>query len=558
MTGHGAPPGHDAPAAQFRDEAFAVGELDERPLGSRSRAETVTEILRRHLRELQRALAELALVSEMSRAEMDARDDRSPAGQPRAETLEELPARLTGLQPVCYRPPEGAIEQYSPAAESDDAGIHDLIDRSSLGTAGGRQLRESVPSAEAASILARARQLEEAALNTESPGTPAARRSRASLKERGLPLPGRLTSAERDFYLELRRLVSAAGRSHRELEEATSSARSGSGETAFFSETQWARWLNADSPPSRRAIRNLAEHLASDGVQAEHLMALWDGTFAPAGSGEAADTGLSPGRLRPEQLPAHESLRTERLPDDLLVEPIAHQPFWELVNPAERDALTAAGWTSVFSRGDALCREGDRTTHVFIVLDGWVRIISVSGDGQRLVLAVRGAGELIGEMAGQTGAPRSATMLASTTVHALLIGHDTFMAFLRAYPSAERVYWRGLVQRWTETAAMMTSLTTRTVAQRLAGLLVDLAADYGTAATDEISITLPLSQEDLAGLIGTTRAPVTRVLRNWRDRGLIRTAHRLITITDVNALLRIAGRRGQVSWLLLRGPLATA
>jgi CRP/FNR family transcriptional regulator, cyclic AMP receptor protein len=213
-----------------------------------------------------------------------------------------------------------------------------------------------------------------------------------------------------------------------------------------------------------------------------------------------------------------------------------------MLTDAEQAAIATIGWTNAFARGDALCREGDRSSHVFIVLEGWVKIISVTKDGQRLVLALRGAGELVGEMAGQTGAPRTATILASTAVRALLVGHDHFITFLHAHPNAERVFQRGLVQRWTETAATMTSLATMTVAQRLAGLLTDLADDYGTEVPEGTRIDPPLSQEDLAGLIGTTRAPVTRALRNWRDRGLIRTAHRSITIIDPAALQRIAHR----------------
>jgi tetratricopeptide (TPR) repeat protein len=106
-------------------------------------------------------------------------------------------------------------------------------------------------------------------------------------------LPARLSSAERDFYLELRRLVSAAGLSCRALEESTS-VRSD-----FFSKSQWARWLNGISGPPRNAIRKLIERLAEDEIEAGHLVALWDKAFAPADSPPAGDNG----QIRPRQLP---------------------------------------------------------------------------------------------------------------------------------------------------------------------------------------------------------------------------------------------------------------
>jgi tetratricopeptide (TPR) repeat protein len=109
-------------------------------------------------------------------------------------------------------------------------------------------------------------------------------------------LPVRLTSAERNFYAELRRLVDAAGLSFRVLEESTSAARSDSGESYFYSKSQWGRWLNGQSLPPRKAIRKLAEKLAKEDIQAEHLVELWDRAFAPASyppeTGERARAGL--------------------------------------------------------------------------------------------------------------------------------------------------------------------------------------------------------------------------------------------------------------------------
>lgn len=95
------------------------------------------------------------------------------------------------------------------------------------------------------------------------------------------PLPVRLTPAERDFYVELRRLVDAAGLSFRVLEESTSAARSDSGQSSFFSKSQWGRWLNGQSRPPRKAVRRLAEKLGEEDIDAEHLVDLWSIAFMP-------------------------------------------------------------------------------------------------------------------------------------------------------------------------------------------------------------------------------------------------------------------------------------
>jgi tetratricopeptide (TPR) repeat protein len=114
------------------------------------------------------------------------------------------------------------------------------------------------------------------------------------------PLPARLTQAEREFYLELRRLVDASGLSIRGLEESTSTMRSDSGEASFYSKSQWGRWLNGQSLPPRKAVRKLAEKLAAEDVDAEHLMGLWARAFLPTAA-YPAEPGNAP--VRPRQLP---------------------------------------------------------------------------------------------------------------------------------------------------------------------------------------------------------------------------------------------------------------
>jgi tetratricopeptide (TPR) repeat protein len=119
--------------------------------------------------------------------------------------------------------------------------------------------------------------------------------------QRRPPLAARLTPAERDFYVELRRLVDLAGLSFRALEEATSAARSDSSEPSFYSKSQWGRWLNGQSLPPRKAVRKLAEKLAEEDIEAEHLVELWGIAFVPREAGYPQEPGAMP--VRPRQLP---------------------------------------------------------------------------------------------------------------------------------------------------------------------------------------------------------------------------------------------------------------
>ena len=219
------------------------------------------------------------------------------------------------------------------------------------------------------------------------------------------------------------------------------------------------------------------------------------------------------------------------------------QGFWALLTDDERAALTDLGRITVFPPGALMCVEGEPVTHVYVLVDGWVKIRSVTSDGRELVLALRGPGDVIGELAGETTGHRTASVQAIGTVRALIVGFERFSSFLDAHLGAGHAYRRMFAQRWNDTESLLRSRSVTSGAQRLARLLLDLTARHGTQMSAEVHVAMPLTQVELASMAGTSRATVTRALSNWRQRGIIRTGQRDLTITDLGALRKIAAQR---------------
>jgi CRP/FNR family transcriptional regulator, cyclic AMP receptor protein len=217
--------------------------------------------------------------------------------------------------------------------------------------------------------------------------------------------------------------------------------------------------------------------------------------------------------------------------------------FWGLLTTAERDSLSALGRESTLPPGTTMCVEGEPATHLFVLLDGWVKVLSVTEDGREMVLALRGHGDIVGEIAGETTGYRTATVQAIDAVHTLIVGYERFNSFLDSHPGAAHAYRRVMTQRWSDAAMMLRIRPVTSGAQRLARLLLDLAERHGKRKGEQIEIAMPLSQGELASLIGAARATVTRALQDWRGRGFIRTGQRHVTIIDVSALRQIAGQR---------------
>src|SRR5438067_4965617 len=82
--------------------------------------------------------------------------------------------------------------------------------------------------------------------------------------------------------------------------------------------------------------------------------------------------------------------------------------FWDALGVRERGLLVKSGRRRSFRRGDRLCREGDRSTTVLVLLTGHVRILTLAPDGREVVVGVRGAGDVVGDIAAVDHRPRSA------------------------------------------------------------------------------------------------------------------------------------------------------
>ena len=160
-----------------------------------------------------------------------------------------------------------------------------------------------------------------------------------------------------------------------------------------------------------------------------------------------------------------------------------------------------------------------------------------------MVLALRGPGDVIGELATDLGGYRTATVRALMQVEALTLGADRFDGFLEAHPSAVRVYRRVMAERQHELGQVLRTRMDSSGAQRLARLLLDLAGRCGRITEDGVTLAVPLSQADLASWVGVSRATVTRALHAWRERKLVSTSQGRLTIIQPAVLRRIAGVR---------------
>jgi CRP-like cAMP-binding protein len=212
----------------------------------------------------------------------------------------------------------------------------------------------------------------------------------------------------------------------------------------------------------------------------------------------------------------------------------------ELTDGELRD-LRARAITRRFRRGATLVHQGEAPGRVLVIETGRAKVTSITDDGREVVLAFAGPGELLGELSALSGSARAATVRALEPLSALAVARADFEAFLDANPRVALVILRVVIERLRDADRAQVEFAAYQTVTRVARRLVELAERYGEQAGEAIRITLPISQEELAGWAGASREAITKALHDLRAVGLIETHRRHITVLDAEQLGQVGG-----------------
>jgi CRP/FNR family cyclic AMP-dependent transcriptional regulator len=213
--------------------------------------------------------------------------------------------------------------------------------------------------------------------------------------------------------------------------------------------------------------------------------------------------------------------------------------FWGDLATADRLALQEAGEWRDFPAGRTLLREDDQGSEVVVVWRGFVKVYSRVAANRHVILAVRGPGDIVGEMASVGGGRRCATVAAIGRVNALVIDGKRFAEMVSLGIVVQRV----LIARLREADRNRLDSGSTSVDQRLAGLLLDFTRRFGEpTAGGGVRLGLALSQKEMATCVGGSPRSVARVMRIWRQRGIVTTGRQWVVVKSPTDLDRIAGR----------------
>jgi len=191
-------------------------------------------------------------------------------------------------------------------------------------------------------------------------------------------------------------------------------------------------------------------------------------------------------------------------------------------------------------RNEVIFHQGDPADHMHIILEGRIRISVASDDGREMSLALLQPGEFFGEMALLDNSNRSATATAIVPSETIVLFRQDFLEFLSDNPEVASEVNRTLVQRLRSSNQMLGDMVFLDVPTRVAKQLLALVETYLEDGAVDGVIPVPVSQDELAHLVGASRETVSRALNNYRRMGILSTSNRLVTINDLSRLERMS------------------
>ena len=185
--------------------------------------------------------------------------------------------------------------------------------------------------------------------------------------------------------------------------------------------------------------------------------------------------------------------------------------------------------------GEVIVRQGDRVSSLFLVTAGAVRLSSVTASGREIVVGLLCRGDLFGESAllGDPSLVR-AQAVGPTTVLALPIA--SMRAMLERTPATAEELLRLIAARLHRTSAALEDAMAADLPTRVVGRLRELADDHGVPGPHGVRLRIPLTQDELARMVGASRESVNRTVGALAARGVVHSGGGRFVITDPDAL----------------------
>ncbi len=227
--------------------------------------------------------------------------------------------------------------------------------------------------------------------------------------------------------------------------------------------------------------------------------------------------------------------------DKNIQEIIRQSSLFQQATPAVLTQALALGVSRSVEEDGYFFMQGDPATHAYVLLSGRVKMLQITPNGQQITLRIMTPGQTYGGIAllnPPDGYPATAQAVENST--ALAWNTAQLRELAGKEPSISMNTMQLMHGYITELQERQQALVSERVEQRIARILLKLAAQSGKKVDEGVLIDMPLTRQDVAEMSGTTLFSVSRTLNEWERNGLLKIGRERVVIREPHGLVRIA------------------
>jgi CRP/FNR family cyclic AMP-dependent transcriptional regulator len=173
-------------------------------------------------------------------------------------------------------------------------------------------------------------------------------------------------------------------------------------------------------------------------------------------------------------------------------------------------------------KGEIILRQEDTNRYMYVILDGKVKVIQITQDGRETMLALHHSGESFGELSLIDNKTAPAMVLAAEKCIVAIISREDFYSLLYTQGKVLETLLQILCSRLRDSWGMIQLLSMSNASQKLRLLFLRLSREHGRQDAEGTILTVRLTHQDIANMVGTTRETVTRTIDKWQRDGEIK------------------------------------
>lgn len=189
-----------------------------------------------------------------------------------------------------------------------------------------------------------------------------------------------------------------------------------------------------------------------------------------------------------------------------------------------------------FRKKETIFSEGDPSEWFYLVSSGEVKITKISQDGKEIILEIIHPGDFFGGLAVVRGFPYPANAVAKEDAGVLRISRANLMKILEKHPGVMLKVVQEVSDRLKSSHETARNIALERVSARIASLLLKLAGESGRETEEGTELTLKLTKQEIAEMVGTTVETSIRTMSQFKKAGLIEEKAGRIIIKDPSGL----------------------